>query len=71
MDAIQFVNKYQNYVDEISLVVKEDFRPIINKMKEIDPHDFITPEAYFVSENHAKGFVWELFMGLSKNMTII
>jgi len=53
---------YENYVKEIEAVVRPEFKPIIQQMLEIDPHDLITPESYFQSEAHAEGFVWRLFI---------
>ncbi len=62
VEAIEFVSNYGTYVREIEAVVRPGFKPIIQKMLEIDPHDLITPESYFQHENHARGFVWGLFM---------
>ncbi len=66
VEAIEFVMKYETYVREIEAVVRPEFEPIIQKMLEIDPHDLITPEAYFQHENDARGFVWGMFMEEAK-----
>lgn len=62
MEAIAFVNNYLNYIDEISKVIKPELQPIIDELKEIDPHDLVRPDSYFDSENSARGFVWSLFL---------
>ncbi len=62
---------YEAYVKEIEAVVRPEFKPIIQKMLEIDPHDLITPEAYFEHENHARGLVWKMFMKKAKKQGLI
>lgn len=62
MDSIHFVINYPAYLDEIQMVIKPELQPVINSMREIDPHDLITPETWFPTENSAKGLVWELFV---------
>ena len=71
MKAIEFVMKYESYVKEIESVVRTEFKPIIQKMLETDPHDLITPESYFEHENHARGFVWRIFMKKAKKDGLI
>jgi len=71
MKAIEFVMKYETYVKEIEAVVRPEFKPIIQKMLETDPHDLITPESYFEHENHAKGFVWKIFVKKAKKDGLI
>ena len=62
MEAIEFVNNYHQYLDEISQVIKPELQPILNKLKEIDPHDLVQPETWFHSESEVKGFVWKMFI---------
>ena len=62
MDAITFINRYHLFLNEIEAVVKPELLPILEELKEVDPHDLIRPEGYFESENHARGFVWCLFI---------
>lgn len=62
MDAIMFINRYHLFLNEIELVVKPELLPILESMKEIEPHDLVRPEGHFESENHARGFVWEMFI---------
>lgn len=62
MEAIEFVNNYRKYLEEIGHVIKPELHPILNELKEIDPHDLVSPESYFNNENSARGFVWGMFM---------
>jgi len=71
VEAIDFVNHYQTYVKEIEAVVRPEFKPIIQKMLEIDPHDLIRPDSYFEHENHAMGLVWKIFMKKAKEEGLI
>jgi hypothetical protein len=69
MDAIEFVNKYPKFLEEISKMVKDEYQTVIDEMCEIDPHDLVTPEAYFVSETHAFGYVWNTFKIMCNTVT--
>ena len=71
VEAIEFVTNYGTYVREIETVVRPEFKPIIQKMLEIDPHDLITPESYFQHENQARGFVWTIFIKKVKKEGLI
>ena len=62
MDAIEFVNSYIIFLDEIKSVVRPDLYPIVDDLKSYDPHDLITPETWFPSESAARGYVWSLFL---------
>lgn len=62
MEAIEFVTKYESYLDEICTVIKPELLPIINQLKNIDPHDLVTPETYLIDGSHARGYVWRLFL---------
>ncbi len=64
MDAIQFVQNYVHYLDEIKSVIRPDLFPIIEELESIDPHDLIGPETWFPSESAARGFVWYSFLKL-------
>ena len=48
MEAIEFINKYESYLNEISNVIKPELLPIIDQLKNIDPHDLVTPETYLI-----------------------
>jgi len=41
MDAIEFIMKYENYIDEICQVIKPELVPILNELKQTDPHVYI------------------------------
>ena len=71
VEAVEFALKYESYVKEIEAVVRPEFKPIIQKMLEIDPHDLIIPESYFQHESHAEGFVWKIFMKKAKKEGLI
>ena len=62
MESIEFVQKYESYIDEIEQVVKPNLKPVLDELREMDPHDLIRPEGYFNSESHARGLVWSLFL---------
>ena len=62
MEALEFIEKYESYIEEIAMVTKSEYISIVDKMKEIDPHDLIVPETWFVSERSARGYVWNLFI---------
>jgi hypothetical protein len=62
MDALEFISNYNKYVEEIEKVIKSELLPVLEELKQTDPHDLITPETWFVSSNHARGFVWSLFI---------
>ena len=62
MEAIEFVHKYESYLNEIELIAKPELYPIIVDLRNTDPHDLVTPETWFPRENDAKWYVWALFM---------
>jgi len=62
MEAIEFVSNYQNYVTEIEQVVRPEYHSVIGKLKGMDPHDIISPESWFMTKSHARGYVWSLFL---------
>ena len=62
MDSIIFIRNYEIYLDEISQVIKPEYQSVIDELQQIDPHDLVTPDIYFDSENSARGLVWKLFL---------
>ncbi|MEI8204943.1 MAG: hypothetical protein WCH34_18120 [Bacteroidota bacterium] len=62
MDAFEFIVHYETFINEIEQVIRPELLPVFEKLKEIDPHDLVTPEIWFVNTNHARGFVWNLFL---------
>ena len=66
MDAIKFVANYEFYLEEIKSVIKPELLPLIDELKLIDPHDLVTPDAWFQNENDAIGYVWSMFIKRAK-----
>lgn len=62
MEAIAFVRNYLNYIDEISEVIKPELLPILDELRQIDPHDLVRPNSWFQSESEARGYVWSMFV---------
>ena len=62
MDAIEFVCRYPEYVEQLKKVVKPEYQNAVKKLNEIDPHDIVKPEHYFNSEAEAIGVVFRLFL---------
>ena len=62
MEAIVFVKNYLNYLDEIGEMIKPELQPILNELRQTDPHDLVRPDSFFDSENSARGYVWSLFV---------
>jgi len=62
MNAFEFVNYYEKFLQEIESVIKPELLPILEKFKKTDPHDLISPDTFFVSMNHARSFVYSLFL---------
>jgi len=62
MEAIRFVNNYEYFLDEMREVVRPELLPIIEELKDIDPHDLIRHDSWFQSEGEARGLVWSLFI---------
>jgi hypothetical protein len=62
MEAFEFITKYESYLEEIRAVIKPELLPIIDQLRNIDPHDLISPETYFTDGSHARGYVWRLFL---------
>ena len=66
MDAIGLINNYVLFLEEISRVIKPELLPVIDQMKDIDPHDLVQPNTFFLNEDHARGFVWNIFLTRAK-----
>ncbi len=62
MEAIEFINRYPDYIKQLEKVVKEEYKTVIEKLKEHDPHDIVKPEHYFNSDAEAIGVVFKLFL---------
>ena len=68
MEAIEFIHNYPSYIETIKQVTKDQYLPIIEEMRKLDPHDLIKPETWFADENSALGFVYRLFLLEVKKM---
>ena len=66
MEAFEFVNNYTSYIEEISQVIKPELQPLLDELKEIDPHDWVSPDSWFQSESEARGYVWSMFVKSAK-----
>jgi len=62
MEAIEFVNNYQSYIDTIKKVTKDEYLPILEEMRKWEPHDLVKPETWFSTDSEALGFVYKLFL---------
>jgi hypothetical protein len=62
MDAIEFIVKYPEYLQEIRDVVKPELFPLVDELEKIDPHDLLTPASWFPNESSARGYVWSMFL---------
>jgi len=62
MEPIEFITKYESYLNEIRAVIKPELLPVIDQLKSIDPHDLITPGTFLIDGSHARGYVWRLFL---------
>lgn len=62
MEAIEFIRNYPDYLLELEQVIKPELLPILEEIKNTDPHDLISPDVWFVSETQARGYVWSLFL---------
>ena len=67
MESMEFVVRYHQFLNEISELVKDEYQPIIQELKEVDPHDLVLPETWFPDINYARGSVWKLFIHTVKS----
>ncbi len=66
MDAIEFVNRFESYLDEIRSVIRPELLSQLDELARLDPHDLVTPESWFPNESAARGFVLSTFLNLLK-----
>ena len=60
--AIEFTMYCEDYIKDIEQVIKRQYIPAIQKLKDSDPQSLVSPNQVFKNEEEAKGFVWKLFM---------
>jgi len=68
MDAIEFVNRYHDYLDEIRSVIRPELVPQLDELESIDPHDLVSPESWFPDSNSARGYIWAIFVTRAKKV---
>lgn len=68
MTAIEFIINYSAIIGMIEKTVKPELLPAIEKLKEIDPHDLVTPDSIFINNVHANGYVFTLFLSIVEEM---
>ena len=44
MEAIKFISNYEKYLAEIRNAIKLELYPILDELRETDPHDLVRPE---------------------------
>ena len=49
MEAIEFITKCNSYIEEIREVIRPDLIALIDELKEIDPHDLVKPDTFFMN----------------------
>lgn len=59
MDAIEFIQKWPDYLSEIRQVIKPELIPILEQLEKTDPHDLVRPDTWFPSESSARGVCME------------
>lgn len=61
MDAMDFVWNYHDYLNEIRLLIKPEYLPILDEL-DMDPHELVSPDSYFLNEEHMKGVILVMIM---------
>jgi hypothetical protein len=70
MEAIEFISRYEKYLSEIEQMIKPELIPVMDELKEKDPHDLVRSDTFFLSESHARGFVWSLVIKKVKQNSV-
>lgn len=68
MDAFEFIRNYDSFINEIELVVKPDLLPLLEELRTTDPHDLVTPETWFPTDDAARGYIWSIFVTRAKKV---
>ena len=66
MNTAEFAVNYQTYLDELSFMVKPELQYVIAQLRYTNPLELVNAETQFLTEDHAKGFVWKLFIQATK-----
>ena len=62
MDSFDFVSNYHEYLKEIREVIRPEYKSVLEELDNIDPHDLVRPDAFFLNESIMRGLVWSLFL---------
>ena len=68
MDAIEFIEKIRALSGEIGSVIRPELFPLVDELRTTDPHDLVTPETWFPTENDARGLIWNIFVKRAKKV---
>ena len=68
VSAVEFCERYIGWLEMIDPVIKPEYYPAIRKLYCTAPQDLITPEAMFVSAEHAIGFIWCMLINTHKQL---
>jgi hypothetical protein len=60
MTTTEWISNYHRYLDEFEFISKTEFKIVFDKLRSIDPHDFVRPDTWFPNQISAKGYVWFL-----------
>lgn len=71
MDSINFIANYNQYIDELSVVIREEHQHVIELLRNKDPHDIVTPDRWFTNEIEVRGLVYVLFLNELKKVSSI
>lgn len=70
MDAIEFCQKYPDYLNKIRRVVIPEFFPITDDISQIHPHDIPRPDTWFPFESAAMCFAGGAVIGFGSQLII-
>ena len=62
MEILKFIRNYEYYLNVLEKIVKPEYQCVLDEMREIDPHELITPDTYFNSGQESFGLVVSLFV---------
>ena len=61
MEAIDFTLNYLKYVQEIEVVVKDEYQSVFTEMKQINPQDLVRPES---NVDNPRGYIWSIILSI-------
>jgi len=66
MDSIDFIIRYPKLVDEMGSVIDPKWKSVLEEMRNIDPHDLVTPNTWFINDSSVRGFLFTIFLNKVK-----